>query len=137
MGIFLKHLWLIPNTLKWQSFTKLLPSQGPSKSSNRWCSLKKVFLKRFQLRCFPMKFRKFLRTPILKMICERLLLPFLGSTKLNHSVFLWLWWTHRFLYRNIINCKERMPPLLTSKKVKDKNCFKALKLCHMKLKVIH
>ena len=30
-----------------------------------------------------------------------------------------------------------MPPLLTSKNVKDKNYFEALKLCHMILKVIH
>ena len=30
--------------------------------------------KRLQHRCFPVKFAKFLRTPILKIICERLLL---------------------------------------------------------------
>ena len=30
--------------------------------------------KRLQHRCFPMKFTKFLRTPFLKKICERLLL---------------------------------------------------------------
>ena len=32
--------------------------------------------KRLKHRCFPMKFAKFLRTPILKKICERLLLNF-------------------------------------------------------------
>ena len=35
-----------------------------------WSSIKK----RLQHRCFPVKFAKFLRTPILKRICERLLL---------------------------------------------------------------
>ena len=30
-----------------------------------------------------------------------------------------------------------MPLLLTSKKIKDKNCFEALKLCHVILKTIH
>ena len=44
MGIFLKHLWLIPNILKWQNckiFTKLVPSQNPSGV----VLLKKLFLK--------------------------------------------------------------------------------------------
>ena len=37
--------------------------------------LESLFIKkRLQLRCFPVKFAKFLRTPILKNICERLLL---------------------------------------------------------------
>ena len=48
MGIFLKHLWLIPNILKWQDckiFTKVVPSQTPSRSSHRRCSVKRVFLK--------------------------------------------------------------------------------------------
>ena len=31
-----------------------------------------TLLKRFQHRCFPVKFEKFLETPILKNICERL-----------------------------------------------------------------
>ena len=62
------------------------------KSSRRRCSVKKSVLKNFtgknlcwslflikllarlQHRCFPMKFKKFLRTPIVKNICERLLL---------------------------------------------------------------
>ena len=116
MGIFLKHLWLIPNILKWQNcktFTKLVPSQTPSRTSHRRCSVKKIFLKiykispespvletvflnffkkRLQHRCFPVKIAKVLRTPILKNICERLLLPSLGFTKLDHNVFLWLSW---------------------------------------------
>ena len=29
---------------------------------------------------------------------------FLGFTKRNHNVFLWLLWRHRFLYNSIINC---------------------------------
>ena len=61
-------------------------------SHRRWCSVKKgvlinitnftgkhlcwsLFIKKIlQHRCFPMKYVKFLRTPILKNICERLLL---------------------------------------------------------------
>ena len=39
--------------------------------------------KRLQHRCFPVKFCKFLKAPILKNTFERLLLPFLGFTKLN------------------------------------------------------
>ena len=41
MAIILKHLWLIPNILKWQDckiFTKLVPLQTPS------CSVKKGVL---------------------------------------------------------------------------------------------
>ena len=48
IGIFLKHLWLIPNILKWQDckiFTKLIPSQTPSRSRHRRCSVKKGVLK--------------------------------------------------------------------------------------------
>ena len=44
MGIFLKHLRLIPNILKWRKckiFTKLAPSQTPSRSSHPRCSVKK------------------------------------------------------------------------------------------------
>ena len=127
MGIFLKHLWLIPNIFKWQdgkTFTMLVPSQTPSRSNHRRCSVKKGVVKLrnfagkylcwslflikvwslFKRRCFPVKFAKFLRTTILKNICERLLLPFLRFTKLNYNVFLWLSWRHHFLYNNIINC---------------------------------
>ena len=52
MGIFLKHLWLIPNILKWQNckiFTKLVPSQNPSRISHRRCSVKKIFLKIYKI----------------------------------------------------------------------------------------
>ena len=44
MGIFLNHLWLIPNILKWQDckiFTKLVPSQTLLRSSHWRCSVKK------------------------------------------------------------------------------------------------
>ena len=76
-----------------------------SKSSHRRCSIKKPVLKNFailyleflfnkflglevcdfikrrlQLSCFPLNIAKFLRTPILKNICERLLLRFLKPT---------------------------------------------------------
>ena len=107
MCIFLKHLWLISNILKWQdckTFIKLVPSQTPSRTSQRKCSVKKIFLKiykisrenacvgvcflnfikkRLQHRCFLVKFAKFLRTPNLKNIYKRLPLPFLGFRKLN------------------------------------------------------
>ena len=102
MGIFLKHLWLIPNILKWQNckiFIRLVPSPPEV-----FC--KKDILKNLQnftgkhlCRCLPVKFTNFLITPILKNICERLLL-----TKLNRNVNLWLSWRHRFLYNNITNC---------------------------------
>ena len=94
MGIFLKDLWLIPNILKWQDckiFNKLVPSQTPSRNSRQRCSVKEGALKNlrnfiarylcwslFQRRCFPKKFAKFLAKSVLKSICERLLLPFLG-----------------------------------------------------------
>ena len=66
------------------------------RSNHRRCSIKKLFLKiseisqknncvgvsflmRLQDRCFPVKFAKVLRTPILNSICERLLLSVLFS----------------------------------------------------------
>ena len=52
MYIFLKHLWFIPNILKWQNFkifTKLVPSQNPSRISHRRCSLKKIFKKIYKI----------------------------------------------------------------------------------------
>ena len=42
--------------------------------------------KRLWHRCFPVNFSKLLRTPILKDICERLLLPF-KKWPLNHDRF--------------------------------------------------
>ena len=48
MGIFLKHLWFIQNILKWRNckiFTKLVPSDTPSKSKHQRCSVKKYILK--------------------------------------------------------------------------------------------
>ena len=42
--------------------------------------------KRFQHRCFPVKFVKFLRAHILKNICERLLLNFANSMSIS---FVW------------------------------------------------
>ena len=52
-GIFLNHPWLIPNILKWRNckiFTKLVPSETPSRSSHRRCSVKKkTFLKIYKI----------------------------------------------------------------------------------------
>ena len=48
MGIFLKHLWLIPNILQWQDckiLTKLVSSQTLPEAATRGVLLKKVFLK--------------------------------------------------------------------------------------------
>ena len=88
-----------------QVFTKLVPSQTTSRSTQRRCSVKKDILKHLQNftcvrvcfklyeketpnRCFPVKFAKILRTPIPKNICERLFPPFLGFTKLNRNALL-------------------------------------------------
>ena len=144
IGIFLKHQRLIPDMMKFQDckiFTKLVPLQTPSRSNHRRSPLKNVSLKickisqetllkrawhftwkRLQHRCFPVEFLTFLRTLILKNICEWLLLPFLWFTKLNHNVFFWLLWRYCFLYNNI-NCYKHIPPLLTSEKGRDKNYF--------------
>ena len=117
LSSFTGFLYFVANILS----EIVVPSQTPSRNSHWRCSVTKVFLKiceisqenicvgvsfkkRLQHKCFPVKFLKFLITPILKNICERLLLSFLGFTKLNHNVFLWLSWRHRFLYNNIINC---------------------------------
>ena len=88
---------------------------------NKVASLKAYnFIKsRLQHSCFPVNFCKFLKTLNLKNICEWLFLPS---------------WRHRFLYNNIINCYRSTSPHY-SKKL-NKNCFKALKLCHMILKII-
>ena len=151
MGIFLKHLRLIPNILKWQDckiFTRRVPSRTPSRSSHRRYSVKKDIFKnlnfikkRPQHRCFWVKFAKLLKTPILKNISERLLLPFLGFTELNRNVFPRLSWRHRSMYKNIINCSEHVPLLLTSKKVIlsiNINLFKHINIYQMfeKIKMI-
>ena len=84
------------NTLKVSSDigAKLSFKILPTRNSHRRCSVKKSVLKNFanltekhlcwslltcnfiklQHRCFSVRFAKFLRTPILKNICERLLL---------------------------------------------------------------
>ena len=46
---------------------------------------KETIKKRVQHRCFPVKFAKFLRTPTLKNICERLLVK--TSTETKHQYF--------------------------------------------------
>ena len=48
MGIFLKHLWLIPNVLQWHDckiLIKLVSSQTLPEAATRGALLKKVFLK--------------------------------------------------------------------------------------------
>ena len=45
-----------------------------------------VSLKRLQHRCFPVKFAKFLKTPVLRNICERLLF-ILSSTEVTFQAY--------------------------------------------------
>ena len=52
-------------------------------TSHQACSFTK---KRLQHRCFPVKFSKFLRLPILKNVCERMLLAYLGTISLSLSI---------------------------------------------------
>ena len=74
MGIFLKHLWLIPHILKWQNckiFTNIAPSQNPSKRSHG----------KFSKKGYSEKFTKSLgKTPLLEPALKR---------DSNTSVFQW------------------------------------------------
>ena len=49
-------------------------------AANQTCNFTKI---RLQHRCFPVKFVKFLRTPVLKNICQQMLLQTKGSEKLT------------------------------------------------------
>ena len=124
----------IPNILKWQNckiFTKLVPSQTLSRSSNPSYSVKKGILKNLQnVTGKHLSWSLFLvKTDSNTCLFQWNLQNFwehvfwrTGFTKLNQNVHLCLW-RHRFLYNNIIIRLELMPPLLTSKNVEDKNCF--------------
>ena len=59
-------------------------------SFNSKSFLNNFFKKRLQHRCFPVKLAKFLRTPILNNICQRLLLSFLFSSVI-HCRWLKFW----------------------------------------------
>ena len=102
MGIFLNHLWLIPNILKWQDskiFTKLVPSQTLLRSSHRRCSVKKGVFKNLQ------KFTG-------KHLCCSLFLiklqVFRPATLLNSDsdtdVFLWIFTKHLFWRTSANDC---------------------------------
>ena len=97
MGIFLKHLWSIPSILKWQDckiFTKLLPSQTPSRSSHRRCSVKKVVLK--NLRNFT---GKYLCSSLFSIKFQVFRPLILLKRYFNIGVFLWNlrnFWEHQF-----------------------------------------
>ena len=77
------------------------------KSSHQRCSVKKGvkacnFIKeRLQHKCFPVKFGKFLRTIILKKICERLL-PLIITFVINFEQA-GVWFYIKFIYKVIIN----------------------------------
>ena len=106
-----------------QDFNEASFFTDPSRSSHQTCFIKKVFLKicdiseetllkracnfikkKFKQRCFLVKCVKFLRTPILKNIYKRVLLPFLGFRKLNHNVFPFSFMETSLFCNNIINC---------------------------------
>ena len=111
---------LIPGEISYSDIKRQLKHMLSFKSSHRRCYVKKVFSKilqisrkhpcwslfltkfqvfrpanfikkRLQYRYFPVKFAKFLRTPILKNICERLLLQFLSHGSNVH------YFRHRFI----------------------------------------
>ena len=102
IGIFLNHLWLIPNILKWQNckiFTKLVPSQTLLRSSHRRCSVKTGVFKNLQ------KFTG-------KHLCCSLFLiklqVFRPATLLNSDsntdVFLWIFTKHLFWRTSAKDC---------------------------------
>ena len=62
-----------------------------------------TLLKRFQPRCFPLKLAKFLRIPILKNICERLIL----SKRRN------FYWTYLTWFAKHVKPSNRHTPLIT------------------------
>ena len=84
-----------------QSFPAIFLTSNLSRSSHQRCSIEKVVLENFaiftgkhlleslfnklalQHRCFPVDVAKFLRTSILKNICERLLLFISGLLQLS------------------------------------------------------
>ena len=120
-GHLSEHLWLIPNILKWRNckiFTKLVPSQNPSRSNHQRCSVKKIFLKIYEISleniCVGDGFKLSLKETPTKVFSSEIYEIFNNTyfeeylsrlllTKLNHNINLWLSWRHRFLY-NIINC---------------------------------
>ena len=98
--------------------------------------------KRLQLRCFPLNIAKFLKTPIMKNICERLLFWVLERTSCHLSLsvptktqkneslryFQWVYketngaeWVHTSLYKNIIFVCVSVDQALTSKEKDVKN----------------
>ena len=75
--------------------------------------------KRFQPRCFPVKFAKFLRTPILKNICERIPLQVLLN-RLNLEIcIITRLFLSRILVLNISN-------VMKSKFSRDERCLKPM-----------
>ena len=83
-------------SLKVCKYHRKIPVLGPVFKSCRTWSLK-FFTKKLQHRCFPVKFAKLLRIPILKNICERLLL-YLHYNSHDHFHF------HHFHY-HLYHCK--------------------------------
>ena len=76
--------------------------------------------KRLQHRCFPVNVAKFLRTSILKNICERLLLKFISAMlkwnikvisknrlNLNPDVFAWSY-IFKFRWKFLVRCKTSL-----------------------------
>ena len=107
----MERLSKIENLCAFHTFNFLVPLFRPSLfrmmlffyisiygTSHRRCSVKRGVFKNFaiftgkhlfwslQHRFFPVKSAKFLRTPILKNICERLLLNLLDTTLLHETI---------------------------------------------------
>ena len=91
MGVFLKHLWLVSNILKWQDcniFTNIFASYFTDPFQKQPPEVLCNFLKRdSNTGAFVWNF-EFLRTFVLKNICQQLLLPFPVFTKFDHNVFI-------------------------------------------------
>ena len=80
--------------------------------------------KRLQLRCFPLNFAKFLRTPILKNICEWVLLRFLKPTSCHQSLSIppgnikkWGFRYFQWVYKNTNSAEWVIAPLYESKAI--------------------
>ena len=105
MVIFLKHLWLITNILKWQDckiFTKLVPLQTPSRSSHQRSSVKKGVLKNL---------RNFIGKHLYWSLFLIKLQTFRSTASLrrdsNIGFFLWNFWNfseHLFWRTSANNC---------------------------------
>ena len=105
--LFVKHFL---NTLNFSS----IKNAELLKMGLKACNFVK---KRLQHRCFPVKFSKFLRTPILKNICEQLLLGLLIQIKkVTFNTFDDFYTFYDFFLKKKKKRKEKIPPRSSPKK---------------------